>query len=85
MVRQRILEFVRKYISERGYSPTVREIGKAVGLSSTATVHKHLTILSQEGRISWIPDAPRTIHLATLDKSGNDLVDSGEVLDVVAR
>lgn len=63
MMRERILAFVRQYISERGYSPTVREIGKAVGLSSSATVHRHLTILSQQGLISWIPDAPRTIRL----------------------
>ncbi len=46
--RQHILEFVIAYIGTHGYAPTVREIGKAVGLASTSTVHAHLTRMFTE-------------------------------------
>ena len=46
-----ILRFIEKQIMTQGYPPSVREIGKAVGLSSTATVHNYLERLEQKGYI----------------------------------
>ena len=46
-----ILKFIEKQINEKGYPPSVREIGKAVGLSSTATVHGYLAKLTKKGYI----------------------------------
>ncbi len=46
-----ILAYIKKYIANNGYPPTVREIGKAVGLSSPATIHSHLTNLEAKGYI----------------------------------
>ena len=46
-----ILKFIEKQINEKGYPPSVREIGKAVGLSSTATVHGYLSKLDEKGYI----------------------------------
>ena len=40
--QKEILEFIKKYTNKKGYPPTVREIGKELGLSSTATIHSHL-------------------------------------------
>ena len=46
-----ILKYIEKSIKENGYPPSVREIGKAVGLSSTATVHTYITGLQKKGYI----------------------------------
>jgi repressor LexA len=46
-----ILQYIKKFISNNGYPPTVREIGEAVGLSSPATIHSHLTHLELKGYI----------------------------------
>ncbi len=58
-----ILEFIRKNIREKGYPPSVREIGKAVGLRSPSTVHNHLERLQKFGYIHKNPAQPRTIGL----------------------
>ena len=50
--RRRILEFIAEQIRERGYPPSVREIGEAVGLTSPSTVHTHLKVLQREGTCS---------------------------------
>ena len=44
-----ILKFIEKQVRENGYPPSVREIGKAVGLSSTATVHTYIAGLAKKG------------------------------------
>jgi len=50
--RQReILDFIRLFIRENGYSPSLEEIGKHFGLSSVATVHKHVQHLVQKGQL----------------------------------
>ena len=49
--RQMIYEFVREFIADHGYPPTVREIGEAVGLASPATVQWHLNTLRHMGQI----------------------------------
>ncbi len=62
--RQRqILNFVRKHVYSRGYPPAVREIGQAVGLSSSASVHSHLQKLEKLGFLQRDPSKPRAIEL----------------------
>ncbi len=62
--RQRdILEIIKKEITLKGYPPSVREIGEAVGLTSSSTVHNHLTILEQKGYIRRDPTKPRAIEV----------------------
>lgn len=58
-----ILKFIEKQIMTQGYPPSVREIGKAVGLSSTATVHGYLTKLDEKGYIKKQDKKGRTLRL----------------------
>jgi repressor LexA len=62
--RQReIFEFISSYLSSHGYPPTVREIGKAVGLHSSSTVHAHLAKLEGLGVLRRDPTKPRAIEV----------------------
>jgi repressor LexA len=62
--RQReILDFIRSRVRERGYPPSVREIGEAVGLRSSSTVHGHLARLEAHGYIRRDPTKPRAIEV----------------------
>jgi repressor LexA len=62
--RQReIFEFIRSYLASHGYPPTVREIGKAVGLHSSSTVHAHLAKLEGLGVLKRDPTKPRAIEV----------------------
>lgn len=63
ILREKVMNVIISYISERGYSPTVREIGKMAGIKSTSSVHAHLERLISEGRIKKESDAPRTIRI----------------------
>lgn len=58
-----ILKFIEKQIKDKGYPPSVREIGKAVGLSSTATVHGYLAKLAEKGYIKKEDQKGRTLRL----------------------
>ena len=58
-----ILKFIEKQIKDKGYPPSVREIGKAVGLSSTATVHGYLAKLTKKGYIKKEDQKGRTLKL----------------------
>ena len=62
--RQReIFDFIGKYADKTGYPPTVREIGKAVGLHSSSTVHVHLANLEKAGVLRRDPTKPRAIEV----------------------
>ena len=61
--RQQILEFIAERQRQRGYPPSVREIGQAVGLASSATVHTHLRVLQDEGYLERDPTKPRAIKV----------------------
>ena len=61
--QQSILTFIREFIREKGYPPAVREIGKAVGLSSSASVHSHLHKLEESGYLQRDPSKPRAMEL----------------------
>jgi repressor LexA len=69
--RQRgILDFIESNMRERGYPPSVREIGEAVGLSSSATVHNHLATLQKLGYLHRDPTKPRAIEVRYEASSG---------------
>ena len=61
--QKEIFDFIRKYAAKTGYPPTVREIGKAVGLHSSSTVHAHLANLEKLGLLRRDPSKPRAIEL----------------------
>ncbi len=54
-----VLDFIRRFFAEWGYAPTIAEIGDGLGLSSTATVHKHLKILVDKGHLDALPRRSR--------------------------
>jgi repressor LexA len=62
--QQRILEFIRRTVHERGYPPTVREIGEAVGLTSSSSVHAQLANLQRKGLLRKDAAKPRAIEVA---------------------
>src|SRR5689334_1587737 len=61
--QQEIFDYIGRYASKYGYPPTVREIGKAVGLASSSTVHAHLANLEKFGLLKRNPAKPRAIEL----------------------
>jgi repressor LexA len=72
--QQEIFDFIRKYSAKYGYPPTVRDIGKAVGLASSSTVHAHLANLEKIGLLRRDPSKPRAIEL--LDRAVGSAMDS---------
>lgn len=75
----KILEFIKLEIRKKGYPPAVREIGEAVGLLSSSTVHGHLQTLEDKGYIRRDPTKPRAIEI--LDSS-SDLLDAKKVVHI---
>ncbi|KAF4326164.1 hypothetical protein G195_000015 [Phytophthora kernoviae 00238/432] len=67
--QQAILEFIRNEVRLKGYPPSVREIGEAVGLASSSTVHGHLDRLEKKGLIRRDPTKPRAIELLSQEES----------------
>jgi repressor LexA len=61
--QQEIFEFIKHYSSRHGYPPTVRDIGKAIGLTSSSTVHAHLANLEKLGLVRRDPTKPRALEL----------------------
>lgn len=61
--QKEIFDFIKRYAAKTGYPPTVREIGKAVGLHSSSTVHAHLANLEKIGLLRRDPSKPRAIEL----------------------
>jgi repressor LexA len=61
--QQEIFDFIKRYGAKYGYPPTVREIGKAVGLASSSTVHAHLANLERYGLLRRNPTKPRALEL----------------------
>jgi repressor LexA len=72
--QQEIFEFIKRYSSKHGYPPTVRDIGKAVGLASSSTVHAHLSNLEKVGLLRRDPSKPRALEL--LDRAVDTAVDN---------
>lgn len=63
--QRRILQAIADFKAERGYPPSVREIGERVGLSSSSTIHAHLKALERRGLISRDPTKPRALRSET--------------------
>jgi len=61
--RREILDFIAAQVQERGYPPSVREIGAAVGLASTSTVQAHLNTLQKQGYLRRDPTKPRALEV----------------------
>src|SRR5271165_6272034 len=71
--RLQILNFIADCQRDRGYPPSVREIGEAVGLTSSSTVHTHLGVLQREGYLQRDPTKPRAIVVQFEPESGAQL------------
>jgi repressor LexA len=78
--QQEIFDFIKRYSAKYGYPPTVRDIGKAVGLASSSTVHAHLANLERLGMLRRDPTKPRAIEL--LDRVRGDV---GGAVETVAE
>ena len=74
--QKEIFDFIGKYAAKTGYPPTVREIGKAVGLHSSSTVHAHLANLEKIGLLRRDPSKPRAIELL-FDKAKRTVLPGG--------
>jgi repressor LexA len=61
--QQEIFDYVKRHVGEHGYPPTVRDIGKAIGLTSSSTVHAHLANLEKLGLLRRDPTKPRAIEV----------------------
>ena len=61
--QQQIFEFIKRYTQEQGYPPTVRDIGQAIGLTSSSTVHAHLANLERLGLLRRDPTKPRAMEV----------------------
>jgi repressor LexA len=72
--QRRILDYIRRTIHDRGYPPTVREIGEAVGLTSSSSVHAQLTNLQKKGLLRKDADKPRAIEIAGTRPRGSGAV-----------
>jgi repressor LexA len=61
--QQEIFDFIRRYSARHGYPPTVRDIGQAIGLTSSSTVHAHLANLEKIGLLRRDPTKPRAMEI----------------------
>jgi repressor LexA len=68
--QQEIWDFLVDYVDQHGYPPTVREIGEALGLSSSSTVHAHLAALQDKGYLTRDPTKPRALEIHYDPESG---------------
>jgi repressor LexA len=74
--QQEIFDFIKRYGSEHGYPPTVRDIGKAIGLTSSSTVHAHLANLEKVGLLRRDPSKPRALEVL-VDKAKEVVAPNG--------
>ncbi|TDQ39737.1 transcriptional repressor LexA [Aureibacillus halotolerans] len=71
--QQDILDFIKDNVQSKGYPPSVREIGEAVGLASSSTVHGHLARLEDKGLIRRDPTKPRAIEVLYSDEHASPI------------
>jgi len=74
--QQQIFDFIKRHTQDKGYPPTVRDIGKAIGLTSSSTVHAHLANLERLGMLRRDPTKPRAMEVLA-DKAKRAVVPSG--------
>lgn len=82
-----VLELIRETVAERGYPPTVREIGEELGLRSPSTVHSHLSALEKAGAIRRDSTKPRAIAVVGVDweEAGAERSEPGREVPLVGR
>ncbi|HEX7065582.1 MAG TPA: transcriptional repressor LexA [Bacillales bacterium] len=80
-----IMKFIKSEVTKKGYPPSVREIGKAVGLASSSTVHGHLDRLEKKGLIRRDPTKPRAIEVLDTDMAANVPKDTTVHIPVVGK
>jgi repressor LexA len=76
--QRRVLEVIRQSVESRGYPPSVREIGEAVGLNSPSSVAHQLKVLEAKGYLRRDPNRPRAMEVLDPDALGIDPTDSGD-------
>ena len=81
--QRRVLDCIREFIQDKGYPPTVREIGEIVGLSSSSSVHAHLRRLEKAGYIRKGADLNRTLTL--INKDNTNTVPDTLLLPILGR
>src|SRR3954462_8324925 len=81
--QQQIFEFIKRHTHEKGYPPTVRDIGKAIGLTSSSTVHAHLANLERLGLLRRDPTKPRA--LGGMVEKSKRIIPSPSGLPLVGR
>ena len=69
--QEEILSYIKNHVDAKGYPPSVREIGEAVGLASSSTVHGHLARLEKKGFIRRDPTKPRAIEVLLQEEDSN--------------
>jgi repressor LexA len=74
--QQEIFDFIKRYSAKNGYPPTVRDIGKAIGLTSSSTVHAHLANLEKIGLLRRDPTKPRAMEIL-VDKAKKVVAPAG--------
>ncbi len=79
--RKAILDCISDSLRDRGYPPSVREIGESVGLTSSSTVHAHLAVLQREGYLRRDPTKPRAIEVR-FDPSSKVVMDARPIRHV---
>jgi len=82
--QRRILTAIADFKAERGYPPSVREIGERVGLSSSSTIHAHLKALERRGLISRDPTKPRALR-SDFEPTQSRVVREAVVMPIVGK
>jgi len=83
--QQEVIEAIRSFTDRHGYPPTVRDIGKAIGLTSSSTVHVHLANLEKLGLLRRDPTKPRAIELLDRATRGVKAAVAGPGLPLVGQ
>lgn len=78
-----VLEYIYQTVQTQGYPPTVREIGKAIGLSSTSTVHGHIDRLQKNGYLEKDPTKPRALEITAQGLEALGIQENDEQIPVL--
>ena len=83
--QEEILSFIKNHVDAKGYPPSVREIGEAVGLASSSTVHGHLARLEKKGFIRRDPTKPRAIEILLQEEENSIPKTSASFIPVIGK
>lgn len=83
--QQEIYEYLKHIVQTKGYPPSVREIGEAVGLASSSTVHGHLSRLEEKGYIKRDPTKPRAIEIVSEQSASSSLFEETIHVPVIGK